>query len=73
MIQEAGQPIWMGESCLPEQMGLFHGTVDLVHFMANHLLGMPVIKMAIHNRIFCAWIGERSLRRAAPGRRNTRE
>jgi hypothetical protein len=54
-------------------MGLFHGTVDLVHFMANHLLGMPVIKMAIHNRIFCAWIGERSLRRAAPGRRNTRE
>ena len=43
MIQDAGQPAGMGEPRLPEQVSVLHSTVDLVHFILNHLLGMPVI------------------------------
>ena len=42
-IQDTGQPVRLGKPRLPKQAGLLHSAVDLVHFMPNHLFGLPVI------------------------------
>ena len=46
-IHYASQPAWAGKPGLTEQTSLLHSTVDLLHFISNHLFIMPVIKIVI--------------------------
>ena len=51
----AGQPAFARKTGLPQQTSLVNRTVDLTHFISNHLLSMPVVKIVIHDDLpsFC--------------------